>query len=222
MSASAPPRYCTWRHIDARHHLEQLPGNARAGTGHRHIQLAAIGFGVSDKFRNAFSGKRGTDNHRQPRTQHAGQRSDIAKEVEVCIGVERNVDCRRYCRIEKRVPVRRRADNRFRRYVAGGARAVLDDDLLTEPLRQPLTDQARTDVSPAAGRESRRSYVLVASDNRAPAQNAKSPGSAAAPGSETQKFSAGKSHGFLQSASDYFAVIPAALTIGHHFAISAL
>ena len=33
--------------------------------------------------------------------------------------------------------------------VAAGARPVVDDEWLTEPLRQPLADQARDDVGPA-------------------------------------------------------------------------
>ena len=37
------------------------------------------------------------------------------------------------------------------RDIAAGARPVLDDEWLTEPLRQPLSDQARDDVGRAAG-----------------------------------------------------------------------
>jgi hypothetical protein len=36
--------------------------------------------------------------------------------------------------------------------IAGGARPVLNNKWLTKPLRQPLTDQARFDVGPTAGR----------------------------------------------------------------------
>jgi hypothetical protein len=39
--------------------------------------------------------------------------------------------------------------------VAGGPAAVVDDDLLAEPLRQPLSDQARREVDRAARRERR-------------------------------------------------------------------
>jgi hypothetical protein len=34
--------------------------------------------------------------------------------------------------------------------IAGGTRPVLDDERLAEALRQPVTDQAREDVGPAA------------------------------------------------------------------------
>ena len=37
--------------------------------------------------------------------------------------------------------------------VAAGPAAVLDDDLLAEPLRQPLADKTRDDISPASRRE---------------------------------------------------------------------
>jgi hypothetical protein len=37
--------------------------------------------------------------------------------------------------------------------IAAGARPVLDDEWLAEPLRQPLTDQTREDVvRPASGK----------------------------------------------------------------------
>src|SRR6266849_2060212 len=36
--------------------------------------------------------------------------------------------------------------------IASGTRSVLDDELLAEPLRQPLAHQTRNDVAPAAGR----------------------------------------------------------------------
>ena len=44
----------------------------------------------------------------------------------------------------------RRPDDHLSRYIGGSARPVLDDKLLTQPLRQPLSDQARDDVLPAA------------------------------------------------------------------------
>src|ERR1700756_3740991 len=51
--------------------------------------------------------------------------------------------------------VRRRFGDRFRGERASSARAVLDEELLAEVLRQPLRDQARISVAYAAGREAR-------------------------------------------------------------------
>ena len=58
---------------------------------------------------------------------------------------------------EKRVAVRRRTHDRFGADIAAGTRPVLDDEWLAEPLRQPLTDQARDDVGARRRRERRRS-----------------------------------------------------------------
>ena len=44
-------------------------------------------------------------------------------------------------------------DRGFAADIAAGAGPVLDHDLLAEPLRQPLADQARGDVDRAAGRK---------------------------------------------------------------------
>ena len=54
--------------------------------------------------------------------------------------------------LEQRVAVGRRAHDRFGADIAAAARPVVDDDGLAEPLRQPLTDQAREEVTvpPAA------------------------------------------------------------------------
>ena len=46
---------------------------------------------------------------------------------------------------EERVAVRRRMHDRLGAEVAAGARSVLDDELLAEPLGQALTDQPRPD-----------------------------------------------------------------------------
>jgi hypothetical protein len=81
------------------------------------------------------------------------RRCDVADEIEFEIFVERSVDRVRRSDTEERVAVRGRAHDRLGRDSAAGARPVLDDDLLTEPLRQPLTDQADGNVRPATGRK---------------------------------------------------------------------
>ena len=55
--------------------------------------------------------------------------------------------------LEQRVAVGRRPHDRFGGDIAGAPRPVVDDDGLTETLRQPLADQTREHVTGAAGRE---------------------------------------------------------------------
>jgi hypothetical protein len=53
---------------------------------------------------------------------------------------------------EERIPVGGRTYGGLRSDIAAGTRPVLNDELLAEPLRQPLTHQAREDVERAAPR----------------------------------------------------------------------
>ena len=53
--------------------------------------------------------------------------------------------------LEQRVAVRGRSHDRLGGDVAAGARPVLDDELLAEALRQPLTGQTRNQVASATG-----------------------------------------------------------------------
>ena len=52
---------------------------------------------------------------------------------------------------EQRVAVGRSAHDRLGGDIAAGTWPVLDDELLAEPLRQPLAHQTRDDVGRAAG-----------------------------------------------------------------------
>jgi len=77
---------------------------------------------------------------------------DIANEVEVQLGVKRGVDRIRRIDQQERVAVGRGVHDRLGADVVAGAGLVLDDELLAEPLRQPMPDQARQNVGRAAGR----------------------------------------------------------------------
>src|SRR5262245_54600063 len=65
--------------------------------------------------------------------------------------VERRVDRIRRSNKQKRVAVGRRPHDRLGRDIGACARPAFDDERLTEPLRQPLTQQARGKVGRAAG-----------------------------------------------------------------------
>src|SRR5262245_9195427 len=81
----------------------------------------------------------------------ARNRSDVAGKIEIEIVVECRVDCVSGTNQEKRVAIRRRAYDRLSADIAVRAGPVLDDELLTEPLCEPLTHQPCGDVVPATG-----------------------------------------------------------------------
>src|SRR5262245_20123111 len=90
--------------------------------------------------------------HRHVRNaDDAGDRRDVADEVEIEFVVEGRIDqiCPRDK--EERVAVRRRAHDRFGADIAATAWPVIDHEWLAEPFRQPLTDEARENVLRAAG-----------------------------------------------------------------------
>ena len=89
--------------------------------------------------------------HDKGAADDARDRRDVADEIEIELVVERRVDRVRRTDQEERVAVRRRTHDRLGGDIAAGARPVLDDEWLAEPLRQPLTHQAREDVVRAAG-----------------------------------------------------------------------
>ena len=86
--------------------------------------------------------------------RHAHDASDwceVADEIEVESFVERRVDRVRRTRQQKGVTVLRRPDDGLGRNIGAGTGPVLDDKLLSEPFRQPLTHQARGQVAGASG-----------------------------------------------------------------------
>jgi hypothetical protein len=73
------------------------------------------------------------------------------QEIEVELVEERRIDRIKCADEEERVSVGRRPNDRLGGDVAGAAWPVVDDELLAETLRQPLTDQASRYVGCAAG-----------------------------------------------------------------------
>ena len=124
----------------------------------------------------------------------ARDRRDVADEIEIELVVERRVDRVRERRQEERVAVGRRTHDRLGANIVAGARPVLDDEWLAEPLRQPLSHQAREDVGRAAGGKADddahrpRRIGLRPSDARHGRQRGSARG-------QMQEFAAGKFHG---------------------------
>ena len=100
-----------------------------------------------------LTGSVGIDHHDVGRACGAGDRRDVAQEVEAQLLIERVVDRVRRHPLQQRVAVRRRLHHRLGPDVAAGARPVLDQDRLAEPLGEPLRHQAGEDVGAAAGSE---------------------------------------------------------------------
>ncbi len=117
------------------------------------LSLPGLASGIGDELGNRFRGKRRIHHHHVGRAHDAGDRRDVAEEIEAEPIVERRVDGVRRADHQQRVAVGRRVHDRFGGDVAAGAGAVLDDELLAEPVRQPLRHQPRHDVERAAGGE---------------------------------------------------------------------
>ena len=143
-------------HLDAGHRHEQLgrqmDGGAVAGGGI--ADLAGIGFRIGDELGDGLGRHRRVHLHDVRPIRDAGDRRDVVEEVVRQLLVERGVDRVRRRDDHQRVAVGRRRDDRLRRHIAAGARPVLHDDLLAEPVRQTLRHDARHDVGRPAGRES--------------------------------------------------------------------
>src|SRR5215471_15312803 len=114
------------------------------------IDLAWIYLGISNELRNRLGWNRGMNRHDVSRAQQARDRFNITNEIEIKLGIERRVDSVRRRDEKECVAVGGRPYDRLRADIAAGARPVLDHELLAEPLRQPLTDQAGDNVDRSA------------------------------------------------------------------------
>ena len=141
--------------VDAGHELEQLGRDMGSGAVARRgeVELAGIGLGIGDELGNRFDRQRRIHLHDHGGAHDARDRSDIAEEIEIEVVVERHVDHVRRRDQEQRIAVGRRVGSGLGTDIAAGARPVVDDELLAEPLRQPVADQAGVDVGRGAGRK---------------------------------------------------------------------
>src|SRR6516162_9829410 len=93
------------------------------------------------------------DLHDKRAVAYARDRRRISDETEIEIIVEQVGDPVSGNDQKERMAVGGRTDDCLGGDSPLGARSVLDDEWLAEPLRQPLTDQAREDVGRTAGRK---------------------------------------------------------------------
>jgi len=70
---------------------------------------------------------------------NARDRRDVADEIEIELAVEAGVDRVHESGHKERISVRGRVHDHLGADIAGSSWSVLDDELLAEPLRQPLS-----------------------------------------------------------------------------------
>src|SRR5262249_26198957 len=117
------------------------------------IDLARIGLGMGDEFRNRVGRNRWMYLHDAWCTGDARDWCDIADEIEFELLVERRVDRVRRAEKEERVTICGRTHDRFGSDIAAGARPVVDGKWSAKPFRQPLTYQTCEYVRPALWRK---------------------------------------------------------------------
>jgi len=115
------------------------------------VDLARIGLGIGDELGNGFDRKRRIDHCDQRNAHETCDRHDVADEIEIELVVIGRIDGVGGGGQQQRVAVRRGTRDRLGRDVGRRARPVLDDELLTEPFRQPLSDNPGANVGAAAG-----------------------------------------------------------------------
>ena len=143
------------KHVGARHHLEQLAGDVERGPdpARSHVDLAGVSFGIGDELGNCLHRDRWMNLHDERHADDAGNGGDVADEIEIELLVKRCIDRVGGAHDEQRIAVRRCADRGFDRDIAAGARPVVDDDLLTEPLGEPLRHHPRCNVGRTPSRK---------------------------------------------------------------------
>ena len=96
-------------------------------------------------------GRKGWSYHEHTgRECDTSNRSDVADEIEIRGFVKYRIDDVRGGDHKQRVAVRRGAQHGICADAAAGSRSVLDNERLAQPPREPLSDQARENVGPAA------------------------------------------------------------------------
>ncbi len=98
------------------------------------LTLPGIRFEISGELRKRRGGKRRRHDNDERRFGDACDRRDIADEIEIEVATERDVHCVGRDRQQDRVAVGLGLRDVFGADIGAGARPVLNDELLTEPL----------------------------------------------------------------------------------------
>ena len=118
--------------------LEQFPGKMRrrAGTGRGIAVLPRIGLGQRNQFIDARGGNRGMDDKDMRRRIQQGNRGEVVDRIIGQFGVEAAADGNAAAHGKQGVAIRCRARNSHHAQIAAGTAHVLDDERLTEGLRE--------------------------------------------------------------------------------------
>src|SRR5262245_49121998 len=103
--------------------------------------LPGLALRIGNELGNAFHRKRWIYLHDLRHAHNAPDRCGVADEIEVEVCEQGRIDRGVASRNEKRVTVGGRPNDRLGADVGTRARTVLNDELLAEAFRQPLTDQ---------------------------------------------------------------------------------
>src|SRR5262245_60992992 len=107
--------------------------------GRRHVDLAGIGLGVGNELGNRSDRHPEEHLYGKRLASNARNRRDVADEIEIELVVEGGVDRVHESGHEERISVGGRVHDHLGADIAGSSWSVLDDELLAEPIRQPLS-----------------------------------------------------------------------------------
>src|SRR6266851_635776 len=142
--------------VDAGHHLEQLDADvlwSSVTTTNGHLQLPWIGLRVCQELGNRPHWHRRIYLHDEGYARNACDRCDVAREIEIQMFEKRRVDRVDRTAQKECVPIGRRFHHFPGSDIAALTRMVFDNELLTEPFRQPWTNDTRGNVHGSTLRE---------------------------------------------------------------------
>src|SRR5262245_9572913 len=116
-----------------------------------HVNLAGVGLGIGDEFRNRLSWNRWVNYHDIWQKGESRNGRDVLDEIEIEFLIERCIDNIRRSNQEKRIAIGGRTHDRLGGDIAARAGPVVDDEWLAEPLRQPLPYYAYDNIAPRTG-----------------------------------------------------------------------
>ena len=116
--------------VDASHHLKQFPGEmgCAPGSARGHVDLAWIGFGVSDEFGNGVRRNRWMHHHDVGHGNNACDRHDVADEIEIELAEQRRIERVGTTGQEKRIAIWGHIHDDLGGDVGARTRPVLDDE----------------------------------------------------------------------------------------------
>src|SRR5262249_55276847 len=128
-------------HVSPSHHLEQFASNmwCRPNARRSEADLARVGLGISNEFGNRRRRERWIDRDNVGCESDARDWRNVLDEIEIKFFKQARVDRMGGCGLKEGVAVRDGSNDGFGRDIGPSPWPVLDDEWLTEPLRQPLS-----------------------------------------------------------------------------------